>query len=145
MARTNAELVKAVLLDDYGPRASGILPSLTPFINAASLIMDRVQTCAINRGRTLSTAELLEIETWTAAYFYTKPDPAYQSKSSGKSSGAFIRDQDCPNPYLSGAMQLDTSGCLTAILKRQRAMVTWGGLPEGDQLSYEERNGTPGG
>lgn len=139
MARTNAELVKGILGDDFGKKADGSLPSLTPFIRAAGLITDRVATCASDRGKTLTGAELAEVEAWLAAWFYTRSDPAYASKQSGKSGGTFISDPKQPDRYKAGAVALDYSGCLVAILERRTAGAAWIGKEPSSQIDYENR------
>lgn len=121
MARTSVSLVQGILGSDYGPRADGTLPDLTPYIAAANSIVNRVATCASAKGLALSSAELELVERWMAADAYTKSDPVYTSKSTGGQSASFVRGKDEPEPYRSIAVSLDYSGCLNAILKRQFA------------------------
>jgi len=130
--RTTVSKVQDVLGADYEQGRQ-----LTGFIRAAGLIVNRVATCATEKGFDLSSDELAEIETWTAAYMYTKSDRVYTSRSTSGASGSFKIDG---NPYLEGAKALDPSGCLNAVLNAQRAGGFWLGKPVSDQLSYDERN-----
>jgi hypothetical protein len=113
---------------------------LDRYIKAASLIVDRVDTCADARDRSLTAAELKEIETWLAAHFYTKMDPVYASRSTNGASGSFVRDPKTPEPFKDGAMMLDYSGCLGAILEKRIASATWLGKPKSEQTDYEDRD-----
>lgn len=142
--RTTASLVQAVLGDDYGPRLDGSLPDLTPFITAANTITNRVVACASAKGLALSDGgqdtEAEQVERWLAAYFYTKQDPIYSSKSTSGASGSFVRDADEANPYRGAAINIDYSGCLAAILKRQFAFFSWLGKPPSAQIPVEQRD-----
>ncbi len=142
MARTTSAEVVLVLRNgslggDYDDTNS---PDLTPFITAANLFTTRVAECATRKGITLSTAELLAIETWMAAHFYTKSDRVYQSKSTAGASGAFVLDPVVPEPYKSAAMEMDPSGCVAALLSRQRAGGYWLGRPPSEQTDYVDRD-----
>lgn len=135
--RTSADYVKKVLGADYDDEAS---PDLTPYIRGANLIITRLVTKASDRGVTLSTAEQRELETWVAAHLYTKSDPVYTSRSTEGASGSFVRDPKNPEPYKSGAILLDPSGVLNAMLSQQRASGAWLGLVEDDELDYDARS-----
>lgn len=138
--RTTATLVKGVLLDDYGLRADGSEPDLTPFIRVANLMVTQVNSDATDKSVTLSTAQLREIETWLAAHFYTKADPVLANKSQGGASGTFVRSQKEPEPYKDMAIVLDVSGSLNALLNRQTASVIWLGKAASDQIPYSQRD-----
>ena len=138
MARTTSTLVQAILLRDYDSRNS---PSLTPFITSASVIVDRMVTCAALSGITFSDDELLEIEGWVAAYRYTHNNPVYSSKSTDGRSASFLRE-DSKNPYKLGALELDPSGCLNSLLDPKRKIqpgFSWLGKTESEQINYTER------
>lgn len=141
MARTTSAAVQLVLAPGEDYDADGA-PSLTPFIDSASVIVTRVATCASQKGITLSTEELEIIERWLTAYLYTRSDPIYQSKSTGGQSASFVADsQQTPERYKAGAIGCDVSGCLQAILNGvPRARAVWLGKIESEQLSYDERN-----
>lgn len=140
MARTTAELVQGVLMDDYGARLDGSLPDLTPYIDTASALVDDVATCAAAKRKTLSAAKLELIERWMAAHYYTKADRVPSSKSTGGASSSYITDPEIPEPYKAAALDLDTSGCLSAILSRKRAGATWLGKTAAEALTYQQRN-----
>jgi hypothetical protein len=139
VARTTADLVKGVLLDAYGPRANGSLPDLTTFIDTASSIVDDVAACAVGRGKPLSTVKLELIERWVSAWLYTKADPTYSSRSTQGASGSFVQSPQEPENFKDGALTLDTSGCLQAILNRQRAGGAYLGKRLSEQIPYYDR------
>lgn len=135
MQRTTVQLVKALLLDNYGALRDRTLPSLQPFIDTATVIIDRVATCAVSRGKTLTTTELELIERWLACHYYTKSDPLYTSRSTEGASGSFVQ-----RSFLDGATDLDFSGCLKAIMSGRKARVSWGGKSVKEQVDYYTRN-----
>lgn len=140
--RTNSTDVIAVMTPgkDYD---STDLPSLTKFILTASVIVDRVVTCAAAKGITLSASEQELIEMWLSAHFYCMSDQPYSSKSTGGQSASF---QGQTGMYLEGtkygqnAAMVDYSGCLVNISKKQKARTVWLGKTESEQLSWDERN-----
>ena len=130
--RTTALKVKEVLGKDYdGCR------SLDVFIRSAAAMMARINTCATDKGVTISTDEWELMETWLAAYYYTKSDRLLTSKSNGGASGSFA---DTEKAYLAGALDIDPSGCLNALINNQSAGGFWLGKPVIDQVSYWDRN-----
>lgn len=139
MARTNETLVKAVLLRDYDLRRK---PSLNPFITSASMIVDRLVTCAADKDVTFTDAELQTIESWVAAYRYTHNNPVYQSKSTDGRSASFVR-QGNNNPYRQGATELDPTGCLEALLKsegKRRVGFSWLGVTPSEARNFDDRS-----
>lgn len=145
MARTNAGSVQRLLGDDYGAQESGTLPDLSGFIDTACLIVSRVAACARQRNpaATLSDAELEMMERWLSAHFYVQSDQNYASKSTGGASGQF---QGQTGMHLEGskygiaALDVDFSGCLTALSKRQVARAFWLGKPPSEQIPVEQRD-----
>jgi hypothetical protein len=137
--RTSSLLVLSVLGDDYGPRADGSLPDLTPYIATASNVVDQVAVDSSANGFNLSGATLELIERWLSAHYYTKNDPTYTSRA----GASFVRGSQDPEPYVGPALDLDPSGCLNALLKRQRASGQWLGKPANQWQSFEQRNGCP--
>ena len=138
--RTDSASVAAVLAagQDYDV-ANAV--DLNPYMRAASLLVSRVATCAATRGYSLSTDEQAEMEAWLAAYFYTRSDPIYQSKSTGGQSATFVSDQEASTErYKAGAVALDPSGCLLAILNGKRARSVWLGKLASEQTSWQDRN-----
>lgn len=140
MARTTPELVQGIMGDDYGPRENGVSPDLSPYIDTANALITRVNACAVRKGITLSTTELEILERWMAAHYYTKSDPTYNSRSTEGASGNFVRDPSEPEPYKNAAIDLDPSGCLNAMLKRQRAGGAWMGKSAADATTWNDRN-----
>lgn len=141
--RTNATRVRDVLMSDYGPKSNGQLPTLEPFIRVANLLTSRVNTCAVDNGITLSTEELLEIETWLAAHAYSCSDQVAQSRSEAGASmsfGGILGEMLKSSKYGQMALTLDYSGCL-AKLGKGMAKGAWLGTRAGAQTSWEDRNG----
>ena len=140
MSRTTSQAVKSVLLGDYDGESS-----LVSFIDTASVVVTRVNTCAVAKGVTLSTAELELIERWLAAHFYACSDQPYSVAETDKARGRF---QGQTGMFLTGtkygqtAMRLDPSGCLEAIGNRTRAKATvnWLGFPPSEQTDYVDRD-----
>ena len=79
MARTTAKAVRILLARDYDDRRN---PSLSPHIDTASALVDKLVTCAAAKGVIHSDSVLELIERWLAAFFYTRSDPIYSSRSS---------------------------------------------------------------
>jgi hypothetical protein len=79
MARTTADAVKAVLLpgNDYDLERA---PSLTPFIDTASIFVDRIAARAVVQELTITVTELEVIERWLAAHFYAVSDRPFAFK-----------------------------------------------------------------
>lgn len=143
MARTSAAAVKLLLMDDYGPREDGSLPDLAPFIDTASLLVDRVATCATAKGKTLSTTELELVERWLAAHCYAMADQPYSSRSTQGASGSFQGQTGMAldgTKYGQTAQMVDVSGCLAALGKRQAASMAWLGKVPSEQIDYLDRD-----
>jgi hypothetical protein len=129
--RTDAATVQAVLGNNY---QAGV--DLTRFIAIASKVVDRVVTCAAAKSVSLSAAVLAEMEAWLAAHYYTRSDPTYKSRTTNRASGVFNADG---SEFKNAAMELDSSGCLSAILSRKTASVAWLGKTETEQIAYPDR------
>lgn len=141
MARTDSDMVKAVMLPgkDYD---TDVNPSLTRFIAMATALTDRVNTCATGRGITLTTSELLEIETLLAAHFYQASDQGYTNRSTKGASGAFHGQTGMRlegTKYGQAALTMDISGCLGS-LGKTRARGAWLGRAPSEQTDYEDRD-----
>lgn len=142
MARTDADLVKAVLApgNDYDLANA---PSLTRFITTANLVTSRVAACATAKDIALSTEELTEIETWLAAHYYAMSDQTYASKTTGGQSASFHGQTGKrleATKYGQTALDLDYSGCLSAISLRAFASSKWLGKNPSDQIPYTQRS-----
>lgn len=110
---------------------------LTRWIAKASLVIDRVVTCASRKGITLTSTEQAHMEASIAAHFYTKMDPLYSSRSTLSTSGSMTRTAD---DYLNMSLAIDPSGCLAAHMKGQRAGATWMGRIPSEQVPYHQRD-----
>jgi hypothetical protein len=142
MPRTTVTAVLSVLApgQDYDVVNN---PDLTPFIDTASVIVDRVVTCAATKGITLLDTEQELIERWLAAHCYCLSDQPYFAKSTGGAHATFHGKTDIAldaTKYGQQAQVLDYSGCLTAIGKRKFASAFWLGKPPSAQVPYWERD-----
>ncbi len=138
--RTTERAVKQLLGSNYGTDHAGNDPSLRPYIDTAAAIVARVITCATAKDYTHTSAELELIERWLAAHYYTRMDPTYTSKSTAGASGSFTSPKDDTERYRQSAIELDTSGCLKAILTRNKATAAWLGKPPSEQTDYVDRD-----
>jgi len=143
VARTTPDAVEAILLSQYGSFGSDT-ETLTPFIETATVIVDRVVTCAATKSYSHSTAELERIEAWLAAHFYGHADQFYTSRSTSGASGSFGGQTGMRLEYTQygqAAMTLDGSGCLEAInAKNYSTRAAWLGKPPSDQIDYNQRD-----
>lgn len=143
---TDVAQVKAVLTRDYDLNKK---PDLQPFIDTAVAITDRVETCAVSKGMTLTAAELLLIERWLAAHFYKHAyDRQFSNKSSAGASAGFTGQSAM---YLEGttygqnALSVDYSGCLLSLVptssptQRRIAGAAWLGKRKSEQTLYRDR------
>ena len=143
-ARTTVDAVEEVLAGNYDTNK---LPSLLPFVRAANLVTNRVAACALEKGITLSTDELREIETWLAAHFYAKVDRTYAHKRTRDAWGTFDGKTGMyleATLYGQTAVILDYSGCLASMNAengdRKVAVGFWLGKPPSQQIPYQERD-----
>lgn len=130
-------------MDDFGAREDGTTPSLTPFIDTAAAIVDRVEACAILKSKTLTATELELVERWLAAHFYAVSDKPYASRSTSGASGSFHGQTGMyleATLYGQTAMRVDYSGCLAALNKRATAGAMWLGKPPSEQIAYVDRD-----
>lgn len=143
MARTGSSAVQAVLRPatvggDYDGSTD-----LSPYIATATVMVDRVASCATVKGKALSDAELELIERWLAAHLYAMADQTYTSKTTQGASGSFGGQLGMSleaTKYGQNALAVDYSGCLTVISKRQVASFGWLGKPKSEQTDYEDRS-----
>ncbi len=143
MSRTTTILVEALLGNDYDPAPEvGEPTDLQQYIDSAGVIVSRVATCAAAKGMALTTEELELIERWLSAHCYVQMDQTYASHSDGASAsfhgqtGMHLES----SRYGQMAMDIDYSGCLTAISKRQIARAAWLGKPPSEQTDYDQRS-----
>lgn len=138
MARTTSELVSGVLGGNYDGTTS-----LDPFIRAAYRLTNQMATCASNRGVSVDSETLEEIETWLAAHFYGHADQFLSEKQTEKSSGKFQGQTGKgleSTQYGQTAIVLDPSGCLKALSAGNRPQMAWLGKPPSEQTDYVDRD-----
>lgn len=133
MARTTSTAVQGVLGRDYDGSTD-----LTPYIDIASALVDQVVVCAAAKSIAygFTDAVLEVIERWMAANYYTIMDPTYKARATASASGTFNKN---PDAYKDAAIDLDPTGCLNALLKRQRAGAVWLGKYPSDQIPYSQK------
>lgn len=144
--RTTITAVQTLLgTDPSGDYDAENSPSLQPFVDTATVIVDRVATCANTRGYALSDGEAELIERWLAAHYYVQRDQTYASGSQGGASGSFQGQTGMyleSSKYGQSAIRLDWSGCLGALNKgtQNAASMFWGGKMASEALDYDDRN-----
>ena len=140
MARTTPAAVKLVLAGgkDYDTLNN---PDLTPYIDAASSMVDDLDECADDRDFNLSATKLEIIERWLAAHAYAMSDQPYTNRSTLGAAGTF-QGQTAMNldatKYGQMAKSLDPSGCLAGA--GNVATILWGGLRPSEQRDYVDRD-----
>lgn len=140
MARTTQGKVVGLLRRDFDADA---LPDLTGFIDTASAVVDRVVNCALGKGLSLGAPTLELIERWLAAHYYTRSDLTYASNTTDGASASFHGQTGMAldaSFYGQSALDLDWTGCLNAVSKRQRAGAAWLGKPPSAQIDYVDRD-----
>lgn len=134
MARTTAPLVQAVI-EGYNANISLVGP-----IRTAHSLMNYV--VSKDTAGLLTTDLKLEVETYLAAHFYSQAERAYESKSTGRSSGTFEGRTDMGlrnSHYGQQAIALDVSGTLASISDGKRTLgVHWLGTAEDSPRPDEE-------
>jgi len=139
--RTTEAAVKLVLGGNYDSAAA---PSLVPFIDVATDVVDAVSAYATAEGSALSGTRLELIERWLTAHYYQISDPGYSSRSTGGTSGTFHgqtgKGYDA-TMYGQQAKLLDTSGYLAGLDAGQpSADCEWLGTTDADSQTWDERN-----
>ncbi len=141
MARTTSIAVRGILLRDYDSVNS---PDLTPFIESATVLVDRVVACATAKGITLSSTELELIERWLSAHSYCMNDPQYKEKTTGRAKAVFMGGGTPTglgaSRYGNMALSLDPSGCLKSSTEGKRLGAYWLGLDPSEQTPVEQRD-----
>lgn len=119
--------------------------SLAIFVRMAEKIIDLVVACADRKGVTIDTDTQELLATLMAAHFYQSSDPGYTSRSTSSASGSFKGQWGKRfelTDYGQNAMAMDPSGCLSAMnTPGNKVGAFWGGKPDSERLSYDERNG----
>lgn len=136
--RTTTAAVQVILGANFGAVA-GSTPSLQPYVDSATVMVDRVQTRAVQKGCSLTAAELELVERWLSAMFYCRMDPGYKQRSTDKKSGSFITPKNDEEYYRQTAIELDASGALNELLNRQTASAAWLGKVDADKVDAADR------
>ncbi len=122
--RTTSDLVIKALDADYNGTTD-----VNQHIAEASLLINRVVTCASRKGSPLSSDEAEMLERLVAAHNYACVDQPYSSRSTSSASGQFQGQTNAQNlggtKYGQRALLLDYSGCLQVLSKRQVASAAW--------------------
>ena len=108
MARTTAILVGGIIEVDASI-------TLDPFIDAANLL---VTQCCTGLDEAYSSGQLIIIETWLAAHFYTVRDPRAEMEKAGSVSERLQSKVDLgldTSHYGQMAMRLDYTGGLAEL------------------------------
>lgn len=130
MARTTIARIQGVLGTNYDGSTS-----LTPYLDSATSIVDRLVELAGEKGLTITSTQAELVERWLGAYYYTVMDPLYLEKETGKAKGKWAE-----RSYRDMAEQLDPTGLLCKILAKKLIEVTWLGKTPSEQTDYEERS-----
>lgn len=116
--------------------------SIAPFVDAANALTDYVSSQ--DSASVLTTALLVQIEKYLAAYYYAIRDLQYASKKTEKASATFQGAYDLGfdlNQWGVAAKSMDVSGTLAAIDKGvTRVSAEWLGLPPSEQTDYVDRD-----
>jgi hypothetical protein len=140
MARTTSDAVQAILLADYD---SVNRPDLTPFIDTASAVVNRVAVCCLTKNKPLTATELELVERWLAAHCYCMSDQPYRSRKTEKAEGVFQGNSGMnldATKYGQTANMIDYSGCLAAIAKKRLVKILWLGKYPTEQIDYVEKD-----
>jgi hypothetical protein len=144
MSRTTQDLVIGILRDDYDTGGfEKQAADLTPYIDTANAVVDRVNKVALKRAIILTPVELELIERWLSAHFYSQSDKPYQSKSTEGASASFTGQTGMgleSSLYGQTAMRIDYSGALFNLNSQQRASCAWLGKPPSSQIPYSHRD-----
>lgn len=137
--RTNSDEVQQALGANYTEGKN-----LSIFIRMAEKILDQVEACATRKGVTIDIETQSLLATLMACHFYQSSDPGYTSRSTSAASGSFKGQWGKRfelTDYGQNAMAMDPSGCLAAMNAGNRVGMFWGGKPDSERLTYDERNG----
>lgn len=142
MARTTVGAVKAVLAagHDYDERRQ---PSLLPYVDIASSVVDDVVACAAARGSPLSAVKQELVERWLAAHYYKSSDQQYASKNTAGAGASFSGQTGKGiegTKYGLAALDADPSGCLFEQAGHQVALGLWLGKAPSEAIPYRDRD-----
>lgn len=136
--RTTTTLVENLLGGNWDQTTS-----VQAYIDTATVMIDRVEACADQKGLDLTAAELELLERWLAAHFYAVNDALYMSRSTDKASGSFQRGPAetglAETSYGKQVLAMDYSMCLKNLNAQQRAGMAWLGKNPTYQTDYTDR------
>lgn len=139
--RTTSTQVQAILAPGRDYRSGD---DLSPFMEAATAIVDRVNTCATESGITLSSTELELVERWLSAHFYVSSNQTFASKKTGSAAATYQGQTGTgfkSSKYGQAAINLDASGCLLKLdADAVQVGAYWLGKPPSEQTDYSERD-----
>lgn len=140
--RTTALAVQKILRTgpggDYDGRAD-----LTPYIETASAMTDRIVACATTKGNPLTATEAELIERWLSAHFYAVSDKPYAEKATEGARAVFQGKTGMRlefTGYGQTAISLDPSGCTEQMNKRVTVGGFWLGRRPSEQTDYTDRD-----
>jgi hypothetical protein len=138
--RTTTQAVELILGGHYDGTSG-----LQPFIDTATIFVDRI--VAADTNGEMTTAALERVECYLSAHFYAHADQITQSRNTGRASGQFMGRTDMgfdSTQYGQTAKRLDTTGLLVKLDQplRPKASCSWLGKIRDDQLDEDERTTT---
>lgn len=135
--RTTIDMVKKVLRAGEVESDYDNSTDLTPFIEAASSLVDSGVPFAADKGMPWSATLQEILERWAAAHYYSKSDPLTTQRSTAKASGTFAGKPGMGGErYKEALIAMDPSGVMHALLDRLTAGVNWLGKNPSDQIDY---------
>ncbi len=111
------------------------------FIDIAVALTDKIS--ASDSNSVLTSDLLKQIEANLAAHYYSLRDPAYLAKKTGNASATFYGQTGMGldfSPWGQTAKDLDISGFLSSLGKRQTVGMGWLGKPPSGQTDYVDRD-----
>lgn len=141
--RTSPSAVQGILLMDYDTINN---PSLTPFIETASVIADEVADYASENSIAITSEKLELIERWLAAHCYCLSDQPYTFKQTKAVSANFQGKTAMyfeATKYGQMAVTLDSTGYLSTISEGNVGVTVsgiWLGKPPSQQIPYVDRD-----
>jgi len=136
--RTSDLAVRSILSGHYDGTAS-----LKPFIDTATILVDRIESG--DSAGVMTDAALEMVERYLGAHFYAHADQITQTRSTGGASGQFQGRTDLgfdSTQYGQTAKRLDATGLLVLLDQPQRpkASCAWLGKVMDDQLDAADRS-----
>lgn len=141
MSRTNEDNVMGIMSNEYDIEET---PSLIPFIDTASSMVDDLVECAAEKGVVLSDSKLELIERWLSAHFYSQSDKPYTESETIEARAKYNGQTKMyleSTLYGQTAVKLDPTGCLAAIAGEEdkSAGVIWMGKRPSEQVPWYSR------